>query len=69
MEIHCSLRIVARTIITAFLGGLLLGGSLAGYSPGESAGNSAPAAVQSAHDLLVRGRIIGGASSFAGPAR
>lgn len=68
MKIHCSLRLVVRTVVAAFLAGTVVGGALAGYSFANPESGIAPPA-RSDHSLVADGRIIGGISSSAGPAR
>lgn len=72
MQIHCSFRLAARAVVTAFLTGAVLGGAFTGYSLGAE--RPPWPAVQIPleapdQDLVLRGHIIGGTSDSAGPGR
>ena len=62
MQIHCSFRLAVHAVVIAFLSGALLGGTLIVHSPDHSA-------AADGGDQLLRGGIMGGTSSSAGPGR
>lgn len=74
MEIRCSYRIAARTIIAAFLAGAAIGAALTGYSLNaasrqETHSSVALTDIHLDQEPAWRDRIIGGINATAGPAR
>lgn len=68
MQIHCSFRLAVHAVVIAFLSGALLSGALlSGALIGHSPHHTVAAEVGG--DQLLRGGIIGGTSSSAGPDR